>query len=242
MYVRICRINRSYTMLVGDPEIRVQGAELKTTVLTGPVAAEHGGGNGGDGSAARPEDAMKPQTRLVEINGQIYCPNPLVKNYTNFYVPTMVSAHISKNERCHRLLCSSRRKLYLEQGGIRFLGPFHEIWHSSCFEEFGYELIASIYEVRFSPHHEILVIDCMVNMRIPMLQARDNGLLTMNKFWAFEHFNYLVFALDVPEHERLNQIESSYLSSAAYGIEIFLGTLMALICLVSQLESTVRYY
>ena len=85
-------INQSYTMLVGDPEIKVDGADLKTTVLTG-------------GSSYGEENSLQPQTKLVQIKGQIYCPNDLVRTYPSFYVPTMVSAHINQNSRCHRQWC-----------------------------------------------------------------------------------------------------------------------------------------
>jgi hypothetical protein len=124
-------INNSYTMLVEDPDLIVQRADLRTKGLRG------------DGSGS----VLQPQTKLAEINGQIVCPNKLVKEYPTFYVPTMVSAHINNNSKCLKLLCNSERKTYFEQGGMKFLGPFHEIWKSSCFEEYGFELIESIYEV-----------------------------------------------------------------------------------------------
>jgi hypothetical protein len=70
------------------------------------------------------------------------------------------------------------------------------------------------------------------------MQARDNGMLTMNKFWAFENFNYLVFTSSLPDHDRESQLESSYLSGFAYATEILLGSVMTVICLVSIFGNT----
>ena len=82
----------------------------------------------------------------------------------------------------------------------------------SCFKEFGYKLISNI------------------------SRAGDSGLLTMNKFWAFENYNYLVFTNEVTEttHHCARQVESFYLSDLAFAAEIGLATLMTIICLVSE--------
>lgn len=66
-------------------------------------------------------------------------------------------------------MCDSR-ELFFEDNDISFLGPFNAVWESHCFSEFGIELIDAIYE------------------------AKENGMLTVNKFWAFEAYNYLIFA------------------------------------------------
>ena len=85
----------------------------------------------------------------------------------------------------------------------------------SCFKEFGYKLISNI------------------------SRAGDSGLLTMNKFWAFENYNYLVFTNELTEttHHCERQVESFYLSDLAFAAEICLASLMTLICLVSQHSS-----
>ena len=66
-------------------------------------------------------------------------------------------------------MCDSR-ELFFEENEISFLGPFNAVWESHCFSEFGIELIDAIYE------------------------AKESGMLTVNKFWAFESYNYLIFA------------------------------------------------
>ena len=161
--------------------------------------------------------SSQPRTILVEIDGQYYCPNDLVRAHQEFYLPTMVSAVIRGNERCKRLLCSTHRRMYFERDELRFLGSGWDanIWESRCFEEFGKELISSLY------------------------QAGDGGLLTTNKFWAFENFNYLVFMNNVTgiNNSTLRcelQVESFYLSDLAFAAEICLAFVMTVICLVSS--------
>ena len=71
-------------------------------------------------------------------------------------------------------------ELYFSRDGFHFLGPFSDVWKSACFVEFGYDLI-----------HDIT-------------DAGANGLLTINKFWAFERYNYLVFST-VPSSRQVNR-------------------------------------
>ena len=202
-------VNSSFTVLVQDKSAIVKEPNKTYKTLPGYESAS-------TSQAMTIASSSQPRTILVEIDGQDFCPNALVKTHKEFYLPTMVSAVINGNDRCKRLLCNSNRRMYFERDDLRFLGSGWDadIWESRCFEEFGYELISSIN------------------------QAGDTGLLTMNKFWAFENFNYLVFTnkvADVTDSTRRCelQVESFYLSDLAFAAEICLASLMTVICLVS---------
>ena len=202
-------VNSSFTVLVQDKSAIVKGPNKRNKTLPGFESAS-------TSQAMTIASSSQPKTILVEIDGQMFCPNALVKTHKEFYLPTMVSAVINGNDRCRRLLCNSGRRMYFERDDLRFLGSGWDadIWESRCFEEFGYELISSIN------------------------QAGDTGLLTMNKFWAFENFNYLVFTNEVANITNSTrrcelQVESFYLSDLALAAEICLASLMTVICLVS---------
>ncbi len=100
-----------------------------------------------------------------------------------------------------------------DDSGLSYLGPYDDIWDSACLKEFGYDII-----------HRIN-------------QAEQGGLLSINKFWAFEHYNYMVFSSSVEAEGvkagKKRQVESNYLSPAAYALEIFLAALMATVSLVT---------
>lgn len=145
-----------------------------------------------------------PQTNLVEVDGQILCSNDKITVFPSFYVSTLVSALLHNNSLCVEELCASQ-ELYFEVEEFSFLGPFSAIWESHCFEEFGFELISDIFE------------------------SKDHGLLTINKFWAFEHFNYMIFS----KTRQRGSMESIYLSRPIFALEIALGTLMSSICLIA---------
>ncbi|XP_059081126.1 uncharacterized protein LOC131878967 [Tigriopus californicus] len=145
-----------------------------------------------------------PQTNLVEVDGQIFCTNDKITIFPSFYVSTLVSALIHNNSQCVNELCDYQ-ELYFEVDEFSFLGPFNAIWESHCFEEFGFELISDIFE------------------------SKDQGVLTINKFWAFEHFNYMIFS----KTRETKHVESTYLSGHIFALEIALGTLMSSICLIA---------
>ena len=151
----------------------------------------------GDGT----DSIFSPQTKLVEIEGSLYCPNPEMTTYSEFYVPTLVSSFIHNNTECVKELCDDERTLYFEVRGFNFIGPFKAIWSSACFEEFGYDIVSSI------------------------IEAESSGYVTMNKFWAFENYNYLIYS----EAYSGPHVESVYLSKAGYALEVLLGVLMVII-------------
>lgn len=49
----------------------------------------------------------------------------------------------------------------------------------------------------------------------------------MNKFWAFENYNYLIYSGSYSGPH----VESVYLSKSGYALEVLLGVLMVFICL-----------
>ena len=97
-------------------------ANLTKTTLSASTAAD------------QPMTALgQPRTILVEIEGHMLCRNELVQTYPEFYLPTMVSAAINRNERCQRQLCSSGKRMYFErEDGVKFLGAGWDadIWNS----------------------------------------------------------------------------------------------------------------
>ncbi len=93
---------------------------------------------------------------------------------------------------------------------MNFLGPYDDIWESVCLKEFGYDVI-----------HKID-------------RAADSGLLSINKFWAFENYNYMVFSSTIStSYSDSGQVESRYLSAPVFALEIVLGVFMAAVCVVT---------
>ena len=188
-------LNPNHTKLVTSKEDVVEAVQLRIESLLGD----------GTGSVAG------PQTKLIEITGQLFCPNQLIQKYPSFYVSTLVSALINNNQRCLHEICQENG-LFSKHEDISFLGPFDAVWNSSCFEEFGYDLIQNIFE------------------------AKDKGILTVNKFWAFDHYNYLIYSHSV------QQVESIYMPKPIFGIEIALTVIMTAICLVTIFGNSLVFF
>ena len=74
-----------------------------------------------------------------------------------------------------------------------------------CFEEFGYDVVSSI------------------------IEAESSGYVTMNKFWPFENYNYLVYSKT--SNSNPAHVESAYLSTGGYLLEVLLGIFMVIIAL-----------
>ncbi len=195
-------VNLSSARLVQDKSLET-GITPKVKVLPG---------------ALKP-NKFRPQTKLVELQGSIYCSNSFINTYRSFYVPTLVSALIGRNEECVKEVCQPKGIYFEDAQGRSFLGPFYALWKSSCFQEFGYDLIRTIYD------------------------AEERGLLTVNKFWAFENFNYMVFSARTSISEaRSRQVESVYLSDWGFALEVALGVIMAFICLVTVFGNLLVFF
>jgi hypothetical protein len=151
------------------------------------------------------ENISSPQTKLVRISGQMVCENELILEYPSFYVTALISALMNNNSECLTEICEPTAEVFKTSNGFSFLGPFESVWKSSCFKEFGYDLVENIFK------------------------AKENGILTLNKFWAFDHYDFLIYSSD----KSVNQVESIYLSNVAYGIEIALTILMTMICVIT---------
>ncbi len=97
--------------------------------------------------------------------------------------------------------------LLQDDSGLSYLGPYGDIWESVCLHEFGYDVIHRINK------------------------AQKEGFLTINKFWAFENYNYMVFGTKADNNNQ--QVESRYLSSGAFALEVSLAVAMAAVCVVT---------
>ena len=111
---------------------------------------------------------MQTVTRIVEINPntRILCPNPNVRLYEHFYLPLITSSVIHNNEECLSHICS-KDGLYIEEDGIKYLGPFEDLWKSPCFPELGHEIIGEIVNAKFH---------------------------SANKFWPFEKYDFVIYS------------------------------------------------
>ena len=142
----------------------------------------------------------------VEDSTRLSCPNEDVRRYEKFYVPIIVSAAIHKNVACIKEICDVG--FYAEDEIFHFLGPYEDLWSSACFAELGHDVIGRVASAKF---------------------------VSVNKFWPFENFNYLVFG-NVEE-----SAESVYLSQSAFILETSLGFLMSLVALLTLTGNAVVF-